>query len=265
MISLKTRLIQLNSFLSTQVGVSVIRLIFFPTRLPSFFADLISFRKQYKGKISLMPCLHDKNKESGATGSEYFWQDLFTAQLIFKDNPRSHLDIASRVDGFVAHIASFRTCHVVDIRRNDSNIPGINFVQADLMNIHDLRVKFKDVQYQSISCLHALEHFGLGRYGDSLNANGYKVAFKNIASLLTHNGLLYLSVPVGAERVNFNGNWIFNPLTIMAMADSIGLHLELLYEINPQLGATLLKNDPHSLNALANKYYTLCLFVFKKG
>ena len=33
----------------------------------------------------------------------------------------------------------------------------------------------------SISCLHALEHFGLGRYNDPLDPNGHLKGFNNIS------------------------------------------------------------------------------------
>jgi hypothetical protein len=39
-------------------------------------------------------------------------------------------------------------------------------------------------KYDSISCLHALEHFGLGRYGDRLDPNGHETGFLKLLDML---------------------------------------------------------------------------------
>lgn len=54
-----------------------------------------------------MPCLTDRYEEGGATKNEYFWQDLLVARSIYACAPLKHVDIGSRVYGFVAHVASF--------------------------------------------------------------------------------------------------------------------------------------------------------------
>ena len=79
--------------------------------------------------------------------------------------------MGSRIDKFVTHLASFRECEVFDVRTNTSQIPGILFHKTDLMDHSTLPVS--DESYcDSFSCLHALEHLGLGRYGDPINSNG---------------------------------------------------------------------------------------------
>lgn len=102
--------------------------------IPRYLKDLIQFKKNYQGSLEFFPCLHDWYKEAGATKGEYFWQDLYVAQMIFKNHPTRHVDIGSRIDGFVAHIASFREVEVFDIRPLKSSIPNVVFRQADLMN-----------------------------------------------------------------------------------------------------------------------------------
>ena len=44
------------------------------------------------------------------------------------------------------------------------------------------------MMFDSISCLHALEHFGLGRYGDMIDPQGYEKGLFNISSYLTLGG-----------------------------------------------------------------------------
>ena len=130
----------------------------FLRNLPRYVRDFIRFRASYSGHLALLPCLHDFHEESGVTRSEYFWQDLLVAKMIYAANPKKHVDIGSRVDGFVAHVASFRTIEVCDVRSIATQVPGVTFKQADLMSPIEEMADYCD----SLSCLHALEHFGLG-------------------------------------------------------------------------------------------------------
>src|ERR1700752_4310950 len=71
------------------------------------------------------PCLTDFYDQSGIARGHYFYQDLMVAQKISERKPRKHLDVGSRIDGFVAHVASFREVEVLDIRALNSVVPNI--------------------------------------------------------------------------------------------------------------------------------------------
>jgi len=153
------------------------------------------------------PCLHDRFTKSGSDKGHYFHQDLLVARRIYLNNPSIHVDVGSRVDGFVAHVASFRPIIVLDIRPLSSTMPNIGFMQADLMAPIDGKL----VDYcDSLSCLHALEHFGLGRYGDPVNYDGYFLGLNNLWTMLKKGGKLYLSVPIGPQRIEFNAHRVFS-------------------------------------------------------
>ncbi len=156
--------------------------------------------------------LSDYITDAGSVTGHYFHQDLLIAQYIYKDKPRKHLDIGSRIDGFVAHVASFRELEVMDIRPLKQTAHGnIKFLQADLMRPQDIDT------YDSISCLHAIEHFGLGRYGDKIDINGHMKGIDNIVKILSRNGILYISFPIGAaDKVYFNAHRVFHPKSILS-------------------------------------------------
>ena len=161
MSELKAILIRLHWLISSQFGLDPQRFLRSLRGLPVFLRDWAVFRKNYPGKMKLMPCLHDRYEEGGATKSEYFWQDLLVARAIHAAKPVRHVDIGSRVDGFVAHVASFRNCEVFDVRPISTAVPGVIFRQADLMNPASLPTISEDGYCDSLSCLHAIEHFGL--------------------------------------------------------------------------------------------------------
>jgi SAM-dependent methyltransferase len=153
------------------------------------------------------PCLRDKGEDGGNASGHYFHQDLLVAQHIFKANPAKHVDIGSRIDGFVSHVASFREIEVIDIRTLSNELPNIKFVQADMMN--PVREHLKGYA-DSVSSLHAIEHFGLGRYGDPIDVEGHLKGLANIYNLLQPGGTLYFSVPIGPQRVEFNAHRVFS-------------------------------------------------------
>lgn len=236
------------------------RLIFNTLRgIPRFIHTYHEFTRSFDGLITLKPCLHDWFEAGGDANNEYFLQDLYVARLIRQAQPDKHMDIGSRVDGFVANVASFREVEVIDIRPIQSNIDGIRFRQADIMDPYYSQTALTD----SLSCLHAFEHFGLGRYGDKVNSEGYKQALHNIASLIVKCGVFYLSVPVGREKVEFNAHRIFDPVKLTKQASLVGLELQ-------SLTAVYNKNLEHfdniasGLETLRNRNYSLGIFTFKK-
>lgn len=159
----------------------------------------------------LFPILTDYDEQAGEVAGHYFHQDLWAARKVFERRPASHLDIGSRLDGFVAHVLSFMPVTVVDIRPLDSTIPGLSFVRSDATML----AQFPDHSVESVSSLHAVEHFGLGRYGDPIDPEACFSAMRALSRVLAPGGRLYFSVPVGRERVQFNAHRVFAPTTVI--------------------------------------------------
>lgn len=69
----------------------------------------------------------------------------------------------------------------------------------------------------SLSCLHTIEHFGLGRYGDPLDPGGYLEGFKDLIAMLKPGGVLYISFLIGMKNeVHFNAYTVFHPKDIFS-------------------------------------------------
>ncbi len=162
------------------------------------------------------PCIEDSGAESGTASGHYFHQDLHVARRIYKASPRRHADVASRVDGFVAHVAVFREIEVLDIRTLTTTASNIVFRQCDIMG--DLPEQFVG-QFDSLSCLHALEHFGLGRYGDPLDPDGHLRGLANLHRALEPGGALYLAIPMGPDRIEFNAHRVLSTRSILDLLD----------------------------------------------
>jgi SAM-dependent methyltransferase len=155
----------------------------------------------------LRPFLEEKYAESGIASGHYFHQDLLVARKIFQRRPVRHIDVGSRIDGFVAHVASFRRIDVLDVRPLNSLVPNVRFMQCDVMGA--IPAPFLEC-CDSLSCLHTLEHFGLGRYGDRIQFDGYLTGLDNLEKILAPGGILYLSVPIGPQRIEYNAQRVFS-------------------------------------------------------
>jgi hypothetical protein len=191
--------------------------------IPLFLKDYHEIRRQAKqsGMVfpfgKFYPCVEDRYQKSGIASGHYFHQDLLIANKIFINNPIKHIDIGSRIDGFVAHVASFRLIEVFDIRESTENIHNIQFRCLDIMGKNFTLSDYCD----SVSCLHAFEHFGLGRYGDTVDYNGHLLAWENIYKMLKKEGKLYISVPIGEQRIEFNAHRVFSLVYLVNMITSL--------------------------------------------
>jgi hypothetical protein len=184
-------------------SVSAIR--FFPKFLSSWlkFLRINKFRSGWR----LSPVLNDFSAQAGAADGHYFWQDLICAKWIHELTPKKHLDVGSRIDGFLAHLLSFRSVTLVDVRPFDLTIPGLTVAIGDAQsNLVDQIGTF-----DSVSSLHCIEHFGLGRYRDPLDKDGHIKGLKHISECIEEKGSLFISFPIGKEKVEFNEQRIIDP------------------------------------------------------
>ncbi len=260
-------LLTVNWFLSAQLGINLKIFLLFFLRFPRFILEYLSFRSNFRGSLELLPCLHDRSDELGEYKSEYFWQDLLVASWINKASPIRHIDVGSRLDGFVAHVASFRKLEVLDIRAIKINLPGICFHQVDITSEDNISSFVKNFGVSdSVSCLHVLEHLGLGRYGDPIRIEAHQNGLINLSKLLKTNGTLYLSTPVGKECVQFNANQIFSLKKLLYTATSCGLQLVKLNLFSRENGLSEISQNfwEQEIERVDKNFYTLAILIFYK-
>lgn len=162
-------------------------------------------------KEYIRPILTDKYVNAGEMGN-YFWQDLWAAKLVIKSEIRNHFDIGSRIDGFIAHLlAADIDVTVIDIRKFPGKSEHLHTLVDDATNLYQIR----DESIGSMSALCSLEHFGLGRYGDPIDPEACFKCFENIQKKLKKEGNLYIALPIGKERVEFNAHRVFYASTVV--------------------------------------------------
>ena len=179
--------------------------------LPRFFMSLLTYSSQSKNEqISLMdlqPCLGDWTLNT-PFDTHYFYQGAWLSRKLALINPVQHIDIGSSALT-ISVLSAFINTLFVDFRPLKVNLTGLSSIAGDILNL-----PFESSSTSSLSCLHVIEHIGLGRYGDPIDPEGSIKAALELQRILAPNGKLYLSVPIGRERICFNAHRVHAPSTV---------------------------------------------------
>jgi Caenorhabditis protein of unknown function, DUF268 len=132
--------------------------------------------------------------------AHYVHQGPWVFRHLIDRPPAQHVDVASYL-GYLGFFSAIVPTEFVDIRPPDLQLPRLTVSEGSV-----LQLPFADRSVESLSCLHVIEHIGLGRYGDPLDAHGSELACAELARVLAVGGQLYLSLPVGQPRIFFNAH-----------------------------------------------------------
>lgn len=137
--------------------------------------------------------------------SHYLFQDTWAAQRVAEFAPDRHVDIGSRVD-YACFLTAVTKVAFVDIRPLTAPIEGLEPIAGSILDL-----PFQDQSLPSVSCLHVVEHIGLGRYGDPLDPLGSRKAIAELQRVVAPGGQVLFATPVGRPRVCFNAHRVHDP------------------------------------------------------
>lgn len=185
-------------------------------RYPKYFIDLVKFNNAtgYKNFnfADLFPILNE-NTSYTQFDYHYFYQQLWVFENVLKNKPSKHVDVGSTYE-MSGYISTIVPTEFVDIRPVKTVKDNLTIVKGTITDL-----PYQDNSLESISCLHVLEHIGLGRYGDTLDPEGIKKAIKELVRVLKPGGNLYISTPIGRERVCFNAHRVNKAQNIIKWAE----------------------------------------------
>lgn len=147
----------------------------------------------------------------------YFFQGNWLARRLADARPQQHVDVGSSILT-VGILSAYMPVVFVDYRPLEVRQSGLASVAGDIS-----RLPFANGSLASMSCLHVIEHIGLGRYGDPIDAHGARRAAIELQRVLSKGGRLYLSTPIGRERVCFNAHRVFSVQTVLRMFSELRL------------------------------------------
>lgn len=178
----------------------------------------------------------------------YFFQDTWAARKIFELKPEHHYDVGSSAKT-LGILSQFLPITMVDIRPLPLVLPGLNFIEGSILDL-----PFDDNSLASISSLCVVEHIGLGRYGDPIDAFGSEKSIIELKRVVMVGGVLLFSVPVDmANTVYFNAHRAFTRDYILSLFEGFEL-IEEQYQYGYEL-----------VNAfVAERGFGTGLFMFRK-
>jgi SAM-dependent methyltransferase len=176
-----------------------------------FFKDFINFKKQLINTPvrfvfrwqDRYPCLNDRSSTTGFD-AHYIYHPAWAARILAHAKPVFHVDISSSLH-FCSMISAFIPVKFYDYRPADLHLSGLTCDAADL-----LALPFDDRSLKSLSCMHVIEHVGLGRYGDPLDPDGDLKAISELKRVLAPGGNLLFVVPIGNPKIMFNAHRIYS-------------------------------------------------------
>jgi hypothetical protein len=173
-----------------------------------FYRDYYTLWRTSSGRLSLawadrFPCLGEWTI-SAPVDHHYFYHPAWAMRVVLENPPRKHIDVGSILH-FSAALSAVIPVESYDLRPARVKLHGLRCRAANLTAL-----PFADDSVESISCMHAVEHVGLGRYGDAVDYDGDLQAMRELQRVVAKEGQLLFVVPVGRPRVCFNAHRIYS-------------------------------------------------------
>lgn len=201
-----------------------------------------------------MPCLDDATATTGFD-RHYVYHLAWAARVVAETKPAVHVDLSSSLH-FCTLLSAFVPVDFYDYRPADIHLDNLVSRAADLTAL-----PFSDASVPSLSCMHVVEHVGLGRYGDPLDPDGDLKAMSELARVLAPGGTLLFVVPVGVPRIVFNAHRIYGYDQVVDAFD--GLELVEFALIPAEAGnGGLVRNASPAL--VATEHYGCGCFWFRR-
>lgn len=203
----------------------------------------------------LIPILNEDTATT-AFDRHYVNHQAWAARALQRIRPALHHDFSSALD-FSAICSAWVQFVFCDYRPAALHLPGLNTRREDLM-----RLSFPSDTLESVSCMHVLEHVGLGRYGDALDYDGDLKAIAELKRVLRPEGDLLIVLPVAAApRIHFNAHRIYSWNLVMEMfQDQCYLVESALIPDQEALGLVYAPDEA----LLAMQHYACGCFWFRK-
>jgi hypothetical protein len=180
------------------------------------------------------PCLDDKTSVTHYP-VDYVYHTAWAARVLATTKPERHVDISSFLY-FGTIISAFVPVEFYDYRPALFSLDNYTSGFADLLHL-----PFSDRSVKSLSCMHVIEHIGLGRYGDPLDPDGDIKAIRELKRVLAVNGHLLFVVPIGKPRIEFNAHRIYSYDMIMEQLCDLPL-LEFSLIPDPSTSGGIIRN-----------------------
>jgi SAM-dependent methyltransferase len=162
------------------------------------------------------PILDERTKNTPFL-AQYIYHTAWAARVLFRTRPKRHVDISSQL-WFSTMVSAFVPVEYYDYRPAQVQLDNLTVGFANLTAL-----PFPDASIESLSCMHVIEHVGLGRYGDPLDYDGDLKAMAELKRVLAPGGQLLLVLPLSDPRIEFNAHRYYSPDQILEIFSGYAL------------------------------------------
>lgn len=232
-------------------------------RYISYLKDFVLFKRKstkVPARLTLFwknryPCVDDNTRSSGFD-SHYIFHPAWAARILAQNKPENHIDISSTLH-FCTIVSAFVSVKFYDYRPAELRLSNLTSEATDL-----LALPFADKSVHSLSCMHVVEHVGLGRYGDPLDPDGDLKAISELKRVLAVGGNLLFVVPVGKPKIMFNAHRIYSYDQVISYFNEFELREFALIPEKPEDGGLIY----NATKEMADKQTYGCgCFWFRRG
>lgn len=199
-------------------------------------------------------CLHERTPTT-PFDRHYVYHVAWAVRVLARTRPERHIDISSSIY-FCATASAIVPVEHYDYRPPQLELDQLVAKPGDLSSL-----PFPDGSVESLSCMHVIEHVGLGRYGDPIDPDGDLKAVAELKRVVAPSGQLLFVVPTGRPRIAFNAHRIYSFRHVMDLFDGWDLVHSALIPDRPDTGHLI--EHPKAELVDAQRYGCGC-FLFRK-
>ena len=226
-----------------------------------FLKDYFAFKKMLMANNrfpllweNVFPQILDRVSET-IFDPHYTYHPAWAARVLADTKPKKHIDISS-ILSFSTIVSAFIPVEFYDYRPANIQLDNLKTGKANLLSL-----PFPDNSLESLSCMHTIEHIGLGRYGDRIDPEGDLKAINELKRVLAVEGNLLFVVPVGKPTICFNAHRIYSYDQILSYFDELELiEFSLIPDNGREIG--IIKNATRKQSD--DQKFGCGLFWFKK-
>lgn len=188
--------------------------------IPQYFAIKVACKTSPRFNLNLRDiklCVVDATDTTGFD-RHYVFHTAWAARILASIKPKFHIDISSSLF-FAGTVSAFLPVRFFDYRPANLGLSGIEESAVDIMAL-----PFDSNSIDSLSCMHVVEHIGLGRYGDPLNYDGDLGAISELKRVVAVGGTLLFVVPIADKAyIAFNAHRVYEHQQIISMFEGFSL------------------------------------------
>lgn len=145
-----------------------------------------------------------EGRETTDFDPHYVYHLGWALRTLARIRPHEHVDISSSLFFSVA-LSAFMPVKFYEFRPAPVRLNGLSTFAGNLMHL-----PMESNSVTSLSCMHVVEHIGLGRYGDLLDPQGDLKSIAELKRVLAPGGSLLFVTPTGKTRLCFNAHRIYS-------------------------------------------------------